>query len=75
MNTTNNTHLFFLVGFLVGFFGFALLMSYLGATPTNARRAVYQQAIDLHYGKWVVNTNYGPNPVVCFEWITNTVAK
>lgn len=64
----------FLVGLAVGFFGFMGLLYVTNSTPARVQRNIHQEAVNLGYGRWVVNTNSdGYAPRTSFQWITNNI--
>lgn len=66
----------FLVGLALGFLGFGITLNLAGRTPAKIQRNIHQEAINLGYGKWIVNTNSdGAEPRAYFQWITNNISS
>lgn len=68
----------FLCGVLAGAMGIILLALFFDLTSSSVYRKYTIEAVQLGYGKWVIDTNkFGGNwsPETRFEWITNIVEK
>lgn len=66
----------FFVGIFAGIFGLMAVLSITGYTPAKIQRNIHQEAVNLGYGRWVVNTNSdGYAPRTYFQWITNAAPK
>jgi hypothetical protein len=62
-------------GVLTGFFLLLLLVLTFNFDPPSVRSEVYKQAVDLGYGRWMLNTNNireGSIVRAQFQWITNS---
>lgn len=69
-----NDTLAFLAGIGVGVVAFFWVLVLLGPTPRAVYRKYTTEAVQLGYGRWVVDTNkFGDkwSPETKFEWITN----
>lgn len=65
----------FVFGVLAGFFLLLMLVLIFNFDPPSVRSEVYKQAVDLGYGRWVINTNNlreGSVVQAQFQWITNS---
>lgn len=66
----------FFVGIVVGLLSFLALLYLTGTTPVKVQRNIHQEAVNLGYGNWVVNTNSdGGSPRTTFQWITNNISS
>lgn len=62
-------------GIVIGFFISLLLIVAFDFDPPSVRSEVHKQAVDLGYGRWVLNTNNirdGSIVMAQFQWITNS---
>lgn len=71
--TTDSVASFF-VGIFAGITGLMGILSLTNNTPTIIQRNIHQEAVNLGYGRWAVNTNSdGYAPRTSFQWITNNI--
>lgn len=69
-----NTIEAFFVGIVIGILGLTALLYFTDYTPAKVQRNIHQEAVNLGYGKWVVNVNSdGISPRASFQWITNNI--
>lgn len=68
----------FLTGVSLGIIICVLSIVILEKDPKSVKHEIYKQAVELKYGRWVIDTNKIHNrepPTVQFQWITNWNVK
>ena len=67
----------FVCGIVAGIILLIGLMQLTDSSPVALQRKVRQEAVQLGYGKWIIDTDRfdGSSPKTRFEWITNTTSS
>jgi hypothetical protein len=68
----------FIVGIFCGMASMSIInLMALNLTPEMIQFKIHTEAVDLGYGKWIIDQSRiaGGSPSTYFEWITNSVSK